>query len=667
MNYRDVVQIEVKGQVVNALVARSVQIAPFSQSNKKTLLDGGGKPLPAEEYLDLIYLDPEAETRKGGPMMKVREMRYVKPSELLKAGNGSCGVEVSAEPLEPAGAVSEPLEPAGDDGSGALKGLAGAAITAMLMVLAVLFNCVPAMAQAPNTTPRWYWATDYNTPPVLGQNPNTYTWNLGQAPNPGSCTGTPGNGAPQFFIFGPTATPYPQYIRDATPSLSEVFTPSSTSLTGSTCGFAGSPVNSHTTFWVSSGTAGLYEAVGTNSGQSYATTVLVDKWWYGAMAALPGPQNPVTVIKAAAGSAHVTIMDTTTSPWTVYQWNGSSYAASLSPSAFPNLDVSSYTGVSAPTALSTAAATNGLIATATTGGTIPASSTYRLAATYVDAAGGETLISTDSASTSTIATGATATNILTVTSPAAATGAVGWRLYVSAASGAAGSEILYTPTCSSGTLAQPYLQPVLAPTTVCPIGANATVTAIVTGTATVPAIANAFPRAAGTSLSFPPFTAAGAVAAAATQTLGVVNFPAGFLNTLGRSLEVCGNGSATTNTAAGTLTLATTLASVPGVTSITPFTAVSGATAASAQADPFNFCITYTTASTGTSGTLEVHGWVLYSLSGTAVLTPAGDIITAVSSAIDLTKQDQLAITIKPTTTALTAAQLRQLVVTPQN
>jgi hypothetical protein len=189
----------------------------------------------------------------------------------------------------------------------------------------------------------------------------------------------------------------------------------------------------------------------------------------------------------------------------------------------------------------------------------------------------------------------------------------------------------------------------------------------VTGTANIPTVNTAYPRTAGSSASYPPFTALGTVAAGATGTLGLINVPAYALNALGRQLTVCGTGYATTNSTAGTLTLATTLASIPGVTSITPFTAVSGSTAASAQADNFQFCITFTTSVTGTSGKVETHGWVAYSLSGTAPYTLAGDILQAASSTIDLTKQDQLAFTIKPTTTALTAAQLRQLSVVSTN
>ena len=274
MRYGDVVQITAKGQVVNALVARSIEIAPHSPAD--------GKPVEgavAEEHLDLIYLDPKAANHKGGPMMSVREKRHV---------------------------------------------AAGLYEAVAMLLLAFMLTALPMKAQ----TVRLLWATDYAQSNIASQQANTYNWSLGAAPGAGSCVAYPANGASPYFIFGPTAHPYPQFIRDYTTTLNEVFTPSATSLTGSSCGFSGSPTNSHTTFWVSSGTAGLYEAVGTSSGLSSVSNVMLDRAWYAALGALPGPQVANTVITSTAvpGSAHVQIVDTTTSPWTWYTWGGTQYA-----------------------------------------------------------------------------------------------------------------------------------------------------------------------------------------------------------------------------------------------------------------------------------------------------------------------------------------------------
>ena len=540
-----------------------------------------------------------------------------------------------------------------------IKSVLGFFVVALVALVAM---CAAPGAEAQSGqgySNRWLFASDYGQFSVRSQTASTYSW------SPGSICNVPANGsASSFFAF---ATTQPVEIVDLTNStLSEIVTPSSVTNTAATCSIAVSPVNTHYGFFVTSGTGGLQEAVNSVSSTApYKTVIWIDKNWYALANALPSPTTPASILAALTGNANAVVIDNTTQPFTYYTYNGTGYSASGATAGFPNLKVSSYTQIAAPTALSTSATTAGIITTATTGGSIPASSTYRLAATYVDASGGETLISTDSASTATIATGSgTATNTITVTSPAAATGAVGWRIYMTAAGGGAGTGILYTPTCSSTAVIAN--QSVFPPATVCPIGASATITAVVTGTATEPATGTAYPRLAGSSGSWPPFTALGTVATTATGTLALINLPAGYLNVLGRSVQGCFNGNATTNSTQGTLTIKATLSSIPGVTTITPFSVVSGTTTASAVVS-FNGCVTITTAATGTTGTLEVHGWVSYGLAGTAPGTLAQDTIVAVSSAVDLTKQDQIALTLTPTTTGITAGQIRQLTIYPSN
>lgn len=530
-------------------------------------------------------------------------------------------------------------------------------VISLILGLVGLLTAPAAYAQSATKSPYQqplYYAVDYGQWAIKSQTANTYLF----SPQ-GLCTATASGS--QFFPFSINA---PVFIMDATPANSEVVTPSTATNASSQCGFTASPAKNHFSFQVRSGTAGLQEALNAlaNTNSAHPAALILDRNWFATASSMAG-QTPTGIINAAAGGFGVILIDITTAPETYYTWNGTQYVVSDSAFAFFNQDILSSTVLAVPTALSTAAATNGLITTATTGGTIPASSTYRLAITYVDASGGETLISVDTASTSTIATGAgTATNTISVTTPAALTGAVGYRLYMSAAGGAAGSEILYAPTCTASTL-----QSVLP--NVCAIGSNATITAVITGTQTVPAISTAYSRAGGSSQAYPPFPALGTVTAGTTATMGLINFPVGYFNELGRSIQVCGNGYATTNATSGTLTLASVFSSVPGVTSITPWSVVSGATTATAEADPFNFCETITTAATGTTGTLEVHGCVNFLLTGATspVATPACDIVITVSSAVDLTKANQLSLTIKPTTTALTAAQLRQLNVYPSN
>lgn len=534
---------------------------------------------------------------------------------------------------------------------------------AVAIVALCLVCAVSLVAQGPSSLPpTWVFARAYNGWNIIGQQTNTYTF------NGGVCNYAPyNNGATaSFFVFsgfqGSTTVYFPVFIQDANPALNEIVTPTSTTQGSGSCGFAASTANSHTSFNLTSGTAGLQEAIATQFQTTPVFDVILDKNWYQTVAGFPVTTTPQSIIGSVTGNANVGIVDVTTTPWTYYSWNGSKYVVNAGASG---VSFSSVTAVAAPTALSTAAATSGLITTATTGGTLPASATYRFGATCVTPIGGETTISIDSASTATIATGSgTATNTITVTSPAgctAANGAVGWRLYMSAASGASLSEILYAPTCTAST-GQFVLNGV------CAIGSSATVTAVITGTAKIPTVNSAFlTPGSNTSpvplVSYPPFTALGTVATTVVGNLGVVNLPAGFLNTLGRTVRMCGTGYGTTNGTGGTLTFTTLLASIPGVTSVTPFSVVSPSIAASVIAVNFTFCETWTTQATGTTGTVEAHGTVDYNVAGTAVTSPAQDNVILVSSTVDLTKQDQLEFNITPTTAGLTIGQLRQLTV----
>jgi len=551
-------------------------------------------------------------------------------------------------------------------------------IATLLFVAAV--SIMPASAQGPaNYPPTWVYARAYNGWQLIGQQASTYTFNGGG----NTCFYSPyNNGASaNFFDFagyqGSTLVYNPVFIQDASPSLNEIVTPTSITNTAASCGFAATTANSHTSFTLQSGTAGLQEAITNQLQNTPVFDVVLDKYWYQLVAAFPSTTTPQSIIKAVTGTANVGIVDTTTSPWTFYSWNGSQYETVASTGGVP---FTSLTPITAPIALTTVAATcatngGGCITTSTTGGTIPASGAYTLGATYVTALGGETLMSIDTASGATVTVGATATNSITVTSPAAETGAVGWRVYMTAASGTTVTEILYASSCVSASTGQIVLNGV------CAIGSNAVITAIITGTALAPTLtggtssmntntSGAFPVASGTTsplqnlVSYPPFAAYTTTSQTTglVAVLGQVNEAPGFLNTLGRHIHIHGTGTATTASSAGTLTLGINIASIPGVTSITPVSLVGGTNTATA-ALVFEFDADLTTTVIGTSGKVEGHGTMCVSLAHTAVCTPAQDIVVAASSTIDLTKQDQLQFTLTPTSVTLSSVQLRQLTV----
>lgn len=395
-----------------------------------------------------------------------------------------------------------------------------------------------------------------------------------------------------------------------------------------------------------SGTCGLQEALN-YAGAQGGGIVLLDPAW----TLLGGTQ---AMINAAIVPASVSIQDNR---------SGGGQQIGLAPS--------SVTPLAAPTALTTATSTNGMITGNTTGGTIGASGAYRLGVTYVDAFGGETTLSVDTASTAVVTVSGGTTNSITVTSPAALAGAVGYRVYMTAASGASLSEILYpvgnaaiTGTAVTSTVTGNGVLPSFQ------IGTPVTINAIITGTAVVPAQNSAY-ASAPVSIpnaivpSYPPFTALGTIAAAATGTLGEINLPAGFLNVIGRTLRFKGMYYVTTNGTGGTVTTELILASIYGVTSITPFTAVSSSIGASALTINFEFDITMVTAATGATGTVECHGTVAYNVAGgtSPVGTIAMDSIHAVSSTIDLTKQNTLSVAHLNTTLGTSASQLRLLTV----
>jgi len=197
---------------------------------------------------------------------------------------------------------------------------------------AVLLVALSAsLANAQNLPPTWVFARAYNGWNIVGQQANTYTF------NGGVCNFSPSNNGntPSFFVFSGynSSTPvyYPVLITDAKAAYNEIVTPTSTTQSSSSCGFAASTSYSHTSFVLSSGTIGLQEAIITQQQNTPVFSVILDKYWYQQVAALPGAPSAASIIAAVKGNADVGIVDITTMPWTYYSWSGSAYVqASLS-------------------------------------------------------------------------------------------------------------------------------------------------------------------------------------------------------------------------------------------------------------------------------------------------------------------------------------------------
>jgi hypothetical protein len=210
-----------------------------------------------------------------------------------------------------------------------IKSAVHGAIKGAALLLAGLLAFCPLGASAQNLPPTWVFARAYNGWNIIGQQANTYTF------NGGACNYAPYNGgnSPSFFVFsglqGTTTVYNPVLITDANSSLSEIVTPTSTTQSAATCGFAASTTNQHTSFTLSSGTVGLQEAVTNQLQSAPPSNVMLDQYWYTLVFGLPGSPTPESLIKAVKGSPNVAIVDTTTTPWTYWRSNsgGTAYAA----------------------------------------------------------------------------------------------------------------------------------------------------------------------------------------------------------------------------------------------------------------------------------------------------------------------------------------------------
>lgn len=184
----------------------------------------------------------------------------------------------------------------------------------------------------------------------------------GFAFDPANCNVS--GGGKNFPAF---ATGTPVKIVDSNPAQIETATPVGASITGSYCTVSLPTHYAHTSFYLTSGTGGLQEAI-TNSKvlAGGPNTILLNAEWY----ELVSPGNPATVIASVTGGSGFGLVDVTTTPYSYYQWNGSQYVAvsagaggasfPASPGIVYNTNVSSATNASSSqiaTALNTSPST----------------------------------------------------------------------------------------------------------------------------------------------------------------------------------------------------------------------------------------------------------------------------------------------------------------------
>ena len=286
----------------------------------------------------------------------------------------------------------------------------------------------------------------------------------------------------------------------------------------------------------------------------------------------------------------------------------------------------------------------GSLGTSTTGGTIPAG-TYRIALTYAGLAGGRTQISSDSSSTQ-ATTGTTST--LTGNAPSAIADAAGYEIWVSPAGGAANSELLQpiTTAVCAGAFTN------AGGNTICPFGANWTLTSLLTsGALGVPGATNA----GVINFTAGPQTAVTSVTTA--QTMLSISVSNGAQNIQGKKLRCVSHGI---YTSPGTTTPTMTFQVTEG--GQTPLAITSAAISSTASTNmPWEFDFDLTTTTTGSSGVLEAHGKLDLNITANtpaAAVATYHDTNTAGGTAFSLAQANTLAIQVAGSS-SISSVQLR--------
>ena len=198
----------------------------------------------------------------------------------------------------------------------------------VMFVLALLMPQAHSQGYVPKTPPAWVFADDFGRWALPMQKANSYIFQPAS-----TCQVTQINFmGGSFQAFGGSVGLAPVLIQDQNQANSEVVTPTAYQPpSSSTCGPRLHPANSHVSATLQSGTGGLQEAL--NSLGEYGTgwTIFLTPNWYALVANITAQApavTPSTILAAAKGNTAINIVDTTTSPFTYYHWNGSAYAAS---------------------------------------------------------------------------------------------------------------------------------------------------------------------------------------------------------------------------------------------------------------------------------------------------------------------------------------------------
>lgn len=306
-------------------------------------------------------------------------------------------------------------------------------------------------------------------------------------------------------------------------------------------------------------------------------------------------------------------------------------------------------------------------------GTWAASATY-FCVTYVDILGGESPCSATYNQTPTV------NYTLTVTSPIASTGAVGWRMYA----GITSRELAYLLPITSSNCTLTTLEGVMP---ACAIGANGTwstayttTTSLSPGAIGVTSTNNPVPQG-HTTFAYQPSAVVpqifqtmygpfgtGAIATAtatAVTPLGSFNLPTGYLNYIGRTVRLTGKIKLTAG-ASSTLSIKAGMAWAGGLTAGLPATVcnpVSGFVFATQPYTSVNFTCTMTTNAVGTTaiGSIQPESAFSAGYAAGTLIPQATETSNAAIASLGLFSQNTFTIWITPAVADDTTAQLLSL------
>jgi hypothetical protein len=411
----------------------------------------------------------------------------------------------------------------------------------------------------------------------------------------------------------PIATTIPLKIVDAVSANTETVTPSSVSVSAGVCSFTATFNNAHSSYYVTSGTGGLQEAM------------------------LDNPNGGIFLLDQNSTTTDANIRAATSfNPSIVIEDMRGSVNAGMASPIYWRMSPSAVTALATPTPAPLPTTTTGSLT----------SNAYKVTTAYVDCLGGIAKDSTESAAT------ATTTGVV-VPSPAAKTGACGWLPRISSAGGS-GDEILAASPLTNSICQLSTIETVIP---ACAIGSAATIIANPSGTAKPSVEANAFstytlqafnslPPPVSMSYPFGTFVASATLNNSTADVAQLGPFPAGYFNRLNGEWNLCMKGATATAVASSVLVVKLLAANEYAQSPVTLST-ITMPTQTRAAAGTIQGCWRVQVAATGASGTFwvgDMGPWIEFLNTTPSTQGISADASAAASSAVDLTKSVYLSI-----------------------